>query len=106
MTETGGKKWSKLVNVLNEKRTEHTIKNRFNALIAKYRRYKLEKDIKVAERVLKILRKKLGREVEQSPPEKSHEEEENRSEELVHEEFEVNSHLISGDIEESEKFEE
>ena len=80
VTETGGKKWSKLVNVLNDKRTEHTIKNRFNALIAKYRRYKLEKDIKVAERVLKALRKRLGREVEQTP-EKSHQEEEVRADE-------------------------
>lgn len=85
VTETGGKKWSKLVNVLNDKRTEHTIKNRFNALIAKYRRYKLEKDIKVAERVLKALRKKMGREVEQTPAEKSHQVEEDRPEEAVRE---------------------
>jgi hypothetical protein len=74
VVESGGKKWSKLVNVLDDKRTEHTIKNRFNAMIAKYRRYKLEKDIKVAERVLKMLRRKLGREVELPLPEGNNEE--------------------------------
>ena len=39
--ENEGKKWSKLVNVLKEKRTEHSIKNRFNAMIVKHRKYKL-----------------------------------------------------------------
>lgn len=70
-------------------------------MIAKYRRYKLEKDIKVAERVLKALKKKMGREVEQTP-EKSHQEEENQAEEAVLEEVEGNSHM-SEDMEESKK---
>jgi hypothetical protein len=43
---------------LGNKRTEHTIKNRFNALIAKNRRYKLEKDLKVANRILNNLKNK------------------------------------------------
>jgi predicted metal-dependent HD superfamily phosphohydrolase len=51
-----GKRWSRLVGVLGGKRTEHTIKNRFNAMIAKNRRYKFEKDIKVALRILEQLR--------------------------------------------------
>jgi hypothetical protein len=50
-----GKKWSKLVGVLKDKRTEHSIKNRYNALIAKYRKYRMEKEAKVAARVLKHL---------------------------------------------------
>lgn len=60
MVENTGKKWSKLVGLLGNKRTEHTIKNRFNALIARNRRYKLEKDLRVATRLLNNLRKKLG----------------------------------------------
>lgn len=47
-----GKRWSRLVGVLGGKRTEHTIKNRFNSMIAKHRRYKFEKDVKVAMRIL------------------------------------------------------
>lgn len=52
VVETSSKRWSKLVAVLGERRTEHTIKNRFNAMIAKHRRYKCEKDLKVAARIL------------------------------------------------------
>lgn len=57
--ENEGKKWSKLVNVLKDKRTEHSIKNRFNAMITKHRKYKLEKVSKVAARVLLLLRTKI-----------------------------------------------
>lgn len=57
-----GKRWSRLVGVLGGKRTEHTIKNRFNAMIAKHRRYKFEKDVKVAMRILDQLRMGVQRE--------------------------------------------
>lgn len=48
--------------VLDGKRTEHTIKNRFNAMIAKHRRYKFEKDVKVAIRILQQLTTGMPRE--------------------------------------------
>jgi hypothetical protein len=51
-----GKRWSRIVAVLGDRRTEHTIKNRFNAVIARNRRYKFEKDVKVAARILEHLR--------------------------------------------------
>jgi hypothetical protein len=57
-----GKKWSKLVAVLHYKRTEHTIKNRFNAIIAKNRRYKFEKEAKVAARILQQLTDRMQNE--------------------------------------------
>lgn len=47
------------MNVLKDKRTEHSIKNRFNAMITKHRKYKLEKMSKVAARVLLLLRAKI-----------------------------------------------
>lgn len=55
-----GKRWSRLVAVLAHRRTEHTIKNRFNALVAKHRRYKFEKDLKVAARLLHQLTARIA----------------------------------------------
>lgn len=66
IVETSTKKWSKMVALLDDKRTEHSIKNRFNMLVAKHRRYKTEKDLKVAARLLTNLQAKLGKRDESS----------------------------------------
>jgi hypothetical protein len=49
-----------MVSILDHKRTEHSIKNRFNTLVAQHRRYKTEKELKVASRILMKLQDKLG----------------------------------------------
>jgi hypothetical protein len=51
-----GKRWSRLVGLLGGKRTEHNIKNRYKAVVAKNRRRKVESDGKVAIRVLEQFR--------------------------------------------------
>ena len=56
-----GKKWSKLVPILNETRTEHMIKNRFNSLMTKLRgNSKKEKEDHVIQKVIKHIKKQLA----------------------------------------------
>ena len=39
-----GKRWCKMVSILDDKRTEHMIKNRYNSLINKKRSNKKQKE--------------------------------------------------------------
>ena len=56
-----GKKWSKLVPVLNNTRTEHMVKNRYNSLITKLRgNNKKEKEEQVIQKVIKHVKKQLA----------------------------------------------
>ena len=56
-----GKKWSKLVPVLEGTRTEHMIKNRYNSLITKLRgTAKKEKEEQIIQKVLKHVKKQLA----------------------------------------------
>jgi hypothetical protein len=59
VVETSSKKWSKMVQLLGSRRSEHSIKNRFNTIIAKHRKYKSERDLNVATRILASLRRKM-----------------------------------------------
>ena len=56
-----GKKWSKLVPVLNQTRTEHMIKNRYNSLITKLRGgSRKEREEQVIQKVIKHIKKQLA----------------------------------------------
>lgn len=62
VVEREGKRWSRMVSVLNFKRTEHMIKNRYNSLITRDRLTKQERETDTARRTLEALRDKLGKE--------------------------------------------
>ena len=54
-----GKKWSKIVPLLNGTRTEHMIKNRYNSLLAKARQKRKQTEREIVEKIaLKKLIKK------------------------------------------------
>lgn len=55
-----GKRWCKMVPVLNDTRTEHMIKNRFNSLISKQRRSKKEREEHLILRIIKQLKKQIA----------------------------------------------
>lgn len=50
-----GKRWSKMVDLLDGTRTEHMIKNRYNSLVAKWRGAKKQKEEEVARKILSML---------------------------------------------------
>jgi len=56
------KRWSKMVPLLQNTRTEHMIKNRYNSIINKNRINKNQKEEQIAEIVLKNLNKELENE--------------------------------------------
>lgn len=55
-----GKRWCKLVSILNDSRTEHMIKNRFNSLMSRQRRSKKEREDHIVQRVMRILKKQIA----------------------------------------------
>jgi hypothetical protein len=63
-----GKRWSRIVPLLNDTRTEHMIKNRYNSLISKARSSKKQKEEETARKILKQLNKSLDRDIVQSIP--------------------------------------
>lgn len=65
-----GKKWSKMVPLLGEKRTEHMIKNRFKSLIIKNKGHRLEREKQIARKLLAKLRMQPEQEQEQEVTEK------------------------------------
>ena len=54
---TNGKRWSKIVPLLNETRTEHMIKNRYNSLINKNKSNKKQKEEDICDKIYKELLK-------------------------------------------------
>lgn len=62
VVEREGKRWSKLVSLLNDKRTEHMIKNRYNSLISRNRLQRHDRERDIAQRTLNELRQLLGKE--------------------------------------------
>ena len=52
-----GKRWSKIVPLLNETRTEHMIKNRYNSLINKNKSNKKQKEEDICDRIYNELLK-------------------------------------------------
>lgn len=54
-----GKRWSKVVPLLNETRTEHMIKNRYNSLISKNKVNKKQKEEEVANKIYQHIVKNL-----------------------------------------------
>lgn len=54
-----GKRWCKLVPLLNDCRTEHMIKNRFNSLINKQKGSKKEREEISVAKIRKLLKKQI-----------------------------------------------
>jgi hypothetical protein len=55
-----GKRWCKLVPILNDTRTEHMIKNRFNSLISKLKCSKREKEEQMMIKIIRQLKKQIS----------------------------------------------
>lgn len=55
-----GKRWCKLVPILNEVRTEHMIKNRFNSLISKIKYHKKEREEQMVLKIVNQLKKQIA----------------------------------------------
>jgi hypothetical protein len=54
-----GKRWCKIVPLLNNSRTEHMIKNRFNSIISKRRVSRKERDEHLVSKIIKQLKKQM-----------------------------------------------
>lgn len=51
-----GKRWSRIVELLDGTRTEHMIKNRYNSLISKWKTGKKQKEEEIAQKIYGMLR--------------------------------------------------
>lgn len=54
-----GKRWSKIVPLLHETRTEHMIKNRYNSLVSKNKSNKKQKEEEIANKIYRQLAKNV-----------------------------------------------
>lgn len=54
-----GKRWCKLVGILNDSRTEHMIKNRYNSLLNRQRAAKKEREETSVSKIRKQLKKQV-----------------------------------------------